>query len=178
SFAVSNSTTLTAVAPPGTGTVDVTVTTPGGTSATVAGDRFAYTAGGAPGAVPSPVAGGWQLNGSAQLMPFASPPDLQLTPATNWQAGSAFWPTSVPGAGITAAFDVFLGSSSSGSGADGMTFVLADASVTKATALGVNGGGEGFSGIHGIAVSFDTWQNASDPSSNFVGIATTNSAQQ
>ena len=40
-----------------------------------------------------------------------------------------------------------------------MTFTLADASVTKPTALGVNGGGEGFSGITGIAVSFDTWQN-------------------
>ena len=54
-----------------------------------------------------------------------------------------------------------------------MTFTLADASVTKPTALGNNGGGEGFSGITGIAVSLDTWQNTTDPSSNFVGIATT-----
>ena len=57
-----------------------------------------------------------------------------------------------------------------------MTFTLADASVTKPTALGDNGGGEGFSGITGIAVSFDTWKNTNDPSNNFVGIATTNSA--
>ena len=39
------------------------------------------------------------------------------------------------------------------------------------TALGVNGGGEGFSGITGIAVSLDTWKNAVNPSNNFVGIA-------
>jgi hypothetical protein len=37
-------TTLTAVAPAGTGTVDVTVTTVGGTSATSAADRFSYIA--------------------------------------------------------------------------------------------------------------------------------------
>ena len=92
-----------------------------------------------------------------------------MTPATNWVAGSAFWPTPVPGAGITAAFDEFIGP---GAGADGMTFTLADASVTAPTALGANGGGEGFSGITGVAVSLDTWQNGADPSSNFVGIAT------
>ena len=33
---------LTATSPAGTGTVDVTVTTPGGTSATSAGDQFSY----------------------------------------------------------------------------------------------------------------------------------------
>src|SRR6266568_7989625 len=106
-------------------------------------------AGQAHAAVPSPTSGGWQLNGSSVLNSSATPPNLQLTPATNWLAGSAFWPTPVPGAGITAAFDGFIGS---GSGADGMTLTLADASVTKPTALGVNGGGEGFSGITGIAV--------------------------
>ena len=114
------------------------------------------------------MAGGWQLNGTAQLNTTASPANLQLTPATNWQAGSAFYPTPVAGVGITASFDAFIGS---GSGADGLTFTLADASVTQPTALGVNGGGEGFSGITGFAVSLDTWQNAVNPSNNFVGIA-------
>ena len=51
----------------------------------------------------------------------------------------------MPGVGISATFDVFLGS---GSGSDGLTFTLADASVTKATALGNNGGGEGVLGHH------------------------------
>ena len=54
-----------------------------------------------------------------------------------------------------------------------MTFTLADASVTQPTALGVNAGGEGFAGITGVAVSLDTRKNATDPSKNFVGIATT-----
>jgi hypothetical protein len=174
-FVVDNDGTISATVPPGSGTVDVTVTTPSGTSPTGTGDRFTYGAGPPPGTVPSPVAGGWQLNGSAQLVTTASPPNLEVTPATNWAAGSAFWPTPVPGAGITAAFDEFIGP---GAGADGMTFTLADAGVTPPTALGSNGGGEGFAGITGVAVSLDTWQNAADPSSNFVGISTTSSGQR
>ena len=39
-----NDTTITADSPAGTGTVDVTVTTPGGTSATSAADQFTYIA--------------------------------------------------------------------------------------------------------------------------------------
>jgi len=174
-FTVNSSTVITATAPSGTGTVDVTVTTGAGTSATSTSDQFTYSPGPPPNSIPSPVAGGWQLNGTAQLNPTASPPNLELTPATNWLVGSTFYPTPVPGVGISAAFDVFLGS---GSGADGMTFTLADASVTQPTAIGANGGGEGFSGITGFAVSFDTYKNASDPSSNFVGIAATNTSQQ
>ena len=152
----------------------MTVTTPAGTSATSEDDLFTYGSGPPTGTVPSPVDGGWQLNGAAALTPTASPPNLQVTPATNWVAGSAFWPTPVPGVGITASFDAFIGP---GAGADGMTFTLADASVTKPTALGSNGGGEGFSGITGVAVSLDTWQNTADPSANFVGVATTSSGQ-
>ena len=38
-------TTVTATSPPGSGTVDVTVTTPGGTSATSTADQFAYSPG-------------------------------------------------------------------------------------------------------------------------------------
>ncbi len=152
----------------GTGIVDLTVTTPEGTSATSKADQFTYTAGTAPFSVSPPVSGGWQLNGSAQLNTTASPANLQLTPAASYLAGSAFYPTPVPGVGITASFDTYIGG---GSGADGLTFTLADASVTQPTALGVNGGGEGYSGITGLAVSFDTYQNAVNPSNNFVGIA-------
>ena len=53
-----------------------------------------------------------------------------------------------------------------------MTFVLANANDTKATALGSQGSGEGYNGIDGIAVSLDHYKNPADPSSNFVGIAT------
>ena len=41
-YSVVNSTTITATAPPGTGTVDVRVTNPGGTSANTAADDFTY----------------------------------------------------------------------------------------------------------------------------------------
>ncbi|HEX4015252.1 MAG TPA: IPT/TIG domain-containing protein [Frankiaceae bacterium] len=167
-FTVANSTSISTTAPAGTGTVDVTVTTNGATSTTNAGDHYTYVSA-PPGTIPSPVAGGWQLNGTAQVIAAATPANLQLTPATNWVSGSAFYPTPVPGAGITASFDAYIGP---GSGADGMTFTLADASVTQPTTIGDNGGGEGFSGIKGVALSLDTWQNDSDPSSNFVGIAT------
>jgi hypothetical protein len=167
-FIVNSPTIITATAPSGTGAVDVTVTTGGGTSATSPSDQFTYSSGTSPVPVPSPVSGGWQLNGSAQLVTTTSPANLQLTAATNYEAGSAFWPTVVPGVGITAAFDDFIGS---GTGADGEAFVIADASVTQPTALGINGGGEGFSGIKGIAVSLNTYMDTNYPSSNFVGIA-------
>ncbi len=122
-FTVNSSTTITATAPAGTGTVDVTVTTAAGTSATSTADQFTYTTGPSPYVAPSPMAGGWQLNGTAQLNSTGSPPNLELTSATNYQAGSAFDPIPVGAVGITASFDAFIGS---GSGADGLTFTLAD----------------------------------------------------
>jgi hypothetical protein len=42
-FTVNSATSITATSPAGTGTVDVTVATPGGTSATSSADRFLYT---------------------------------------------------------------------------------------------------------------------------------------
>jgi hypothetical protein len=42
SFAVTSSTSATATAPPGSGTVDLHVTTPGGTSAATSADRYSY----------------------------------------------------------------------------------------------------------------------------------------
>src|ERR1019366_5527408 len=122
-------------------------------SLVVAGWPGSTDAGAAPFSVPAPVSGGWQLNGTAVLNTAASPANLQLTAATGQQAGSAFYPTAVPGVGISAAFDAYIGS---GSGGDGLTFTLANASVTRPTALGVNGGGLGFSGIAAIAVALDT----------------------
>ncbi len=168
-FTVNNATTISATAPAGSGIVDVRVTTPEGTSATNANDQFTYSAGTSPVVIPSPTAGGWQLNGSSTLVSSSSPPNLQLTAATANEAGSAFWPTAVPGVGISAAFDASIGS---GTGADGLTFTLADASATTPTALGSPGGGEGYAGIKGIAVSLDTYKNSVNPSNNFVGIAT------
>ena len=58
------------------------------------------TASAQPYSIPSPISGGWQLNGTSLLNTGASPPNLQLTPATNDEAGSAFYPLAVPGVGI------------------------------------------------------------------------------
>ena len=119
--------------------------------------------------VPAPSASTWTLNGTATL-PSASV--LQLTDATTqYEVGSAFYSTAVPGAGMDAQFDGFLGN---GTGADGLTLTLADATMSTPSALGSVGGGEGFAGVGGLAVSLDTYKNgAGDPSNNFVGIATT-----
>ena len=61
----------------------------------------------------------------------------------------------------------------SGEGADGLTLVFADPTKgATATSLGLSGGGLGWSTIPGVAVALDTYQNGTDPSSNFVGVAT------
>jgi len=91
---------------------------------------------------------------------------LQLTPATTFLAGSEFWPTAIPSR-FTASFDATI---SNGSGADGLALDLINPS-DGATALGAGGGGLGFSGLHGVAVTEDTWRNQGDPTNNFVGLA-------
>jgi len=115
--------------------------------------------------VPAPGAGGWKLNGSAQL----SGNDLQLTQTGTFQAGSAVFPTPVVTDGLKAAFTTVIGG---GTGADGLTFALLDPAKTTPSALGGNGGGLGWSGNPGVAITFDTYRNVNDPSANFVGIAT------
>jgi hypothetical protein len=134
----------------------------------------AFTGAGAPPpflTIPDPVAGGWTFNndrphkGVTQLLDTTPGSLLQLTDATGGgEAGSAFWPTAVPSANITAAFDITIGGGTGG--ADGMTFILADPSrgATPAS-VGSQGSGLGFSGIPGVAVGFVTfWQT-------FVGLS-------
>jgi Bacterial lectin/Abnormal spindle-like microcephaly-assoc'd, ASPM-SPD-2-Hydin len=123
------------------------------------------TSGSGPVSIPAPAAGVWQLNGSSSL-PSAGV--LQLTPATANQAGSAFYPTAVSSSTLTAEFDATI---NGGSGADGLTFVLANpAAGATPTSLGDSGGGLGFLGTPGVAVALDTYKNAVNPSANFVGI--------
>jgi hypothetical protein len=120
-----------------------------------------------PTTIPSPVLGGWQLNGTALISGTA----LELTPATGTlKAGSAFWPSAVDPRALKVDFDASIGG---GTGADGMTFTIQNAAATGAqpTALGVRGGGLGFSGISGIAVALDEFKNSVNPSNNFAGIS-------
>jgi hypothetical protein len=111
-----------------------------------------------------PSASTWQLNGSAA----ADGAHLRLTDTGQSEAGSAIYPEPVGTDGLTATYTVRMGG---GTGADGMTFVLLNPSDSSPTSLGSSGGGLGFSGLDGVAVALDTYQNGNDPSSNFVGIA-------
>ena len=115
--------------------------------------------------LPAPVAGGWSLNGAAKL----SGTDLQLTPAIANTAGSAVFPTPVLSDGLHAKFTSVIGG---GTGADGMTLSLLDASRASAQSLGAVGGGLGYAGLSGVAVTLDTYKNGADPAANFVAVAT------
>ncbi len=83
-----NDTTITADSPAGTGTVDVTVTTPAGTSATSSADQFTYTTAAAPtvtGLSPTtgPTAGGTLVTITGTGFTGATAVDFGTTPATN-----------------------------------------------------------------------------------------------
>ncbi|HEX7609074.1 MAG TPA: choice-of-anchor D domain-containing protein, partial [Solirubrobacteraceae bacterium] len=106
----------------------------------------------------------WSHNGSATI----SAGVLRTTPATAYQAGSGFFTTPLDSRHLVVQFDQVI---EGGSGADGQTLTLADATKATAAALGVSGGGLGFSGIPGIAVAFDTFKSPGNPSGNFVGIS-------
>ncbi len=70
SYSVDSTTQITATAPPGTGTVDITVFAGGGTSATSAADRFTYTLVGSTTALsssPNPSSGGQAVTFTAQV---------------------------------------------------------------------------------------------------------------
>jgi Bacterial lectin/Abnormal spindle-like microcephaly-assoc'd, ASPM-SPD-2-Hydin/PQQ-like domain len=120
------------------------------------------------GGVPAPAAPAWSLNGNAT---FPSAGVLKLTGLTRSVAGSSFFTVPLDSSRhLRIAFDTTIGGGGT-SGADGQTLVLADAAVARPTALGASGGALGYGGIPGIAVAFDTYKGAVDPSANFVGIA-------
>lgn len=120
--------------------------------------RFAGT-----GTVPPP-GSGWSHNGTATI----SGGVVQSTAATAYAAGSAFLETPLESRHLVVEFDQTIGS---GTGADGQTLLFADASKATPASLGEDGGGLGFAGIPGIAVAFDTYKNAANPSNNFVGVS-------
>jgi hypothetical protein len=111
---------------------------------------------------PPPV--GWTLNGTAAM----SGTDLNLTQATQFAAGSAVYPTAVPSNGLHATFTAQIGG---GTGSCGITFAMLDPSKSTAQSLGANGGGMGFSGLTGVAVTLDTFQPPNVASNNFIGVS-------
>ncbi len=121
-------------------------------------------------ALPNPASGGWKVNGNATMTSSG----IVLTTAKSQQVGSAVFSAPVPSAGLSATFTAALGG---GTGADGLTFALLDASNATPSSIGAGGGGLGFSGLKGVAVALDTLQGPTDPSSNFIGISTVGTGQ-
>ncbi|MGN6242227.1 MAG: Ig-like domain-containing protein [Motilibacteraceae bacterium] len=114
--------------------------------------------------LPVPSGTGWTRNGSTTV----DAGDLVLTKAgATGKAGSAFSGTALAADGLDATFTAQIGG---GTGADGLTFTLLDPTA-PATSLGNAGGGLGYGGLSGVAVTLDTWKNGDDPSGNFVGVA-------
>lgn len=108
--------------------------------------------------VPSP-GGGWTVNGSAQLTGTT----LQLTPAVKDTSGSAVYYQPLASNGLHAQFTTHIGG---GTGADGMTFALLDASKATPSSLGAWGGNLGFGTLPGVAVAVNTYRT------NSIGIVT------
>jgi hypothetical protein len=115
------------------------------------------------GTLPTPNATTWSINPAATLKGT----DLALTAAVKTQAGSAFYRQAVPTEGLHAAFTAQFGP---GTGGDGLTFALLDPSKQTPASVGGTGGGVGFLGLHGVAVSLVTTKNTQANSSNFVGV--------
>ncbi|WP_247538647.1 IPT/TIG domain-containing protein [Ralstonia pseudosolanacearum] len=83
-YSVDSDTQITATSPAGTGTVDVRVTTPSGTSAVVAGDQFGYQVPGAPAVTGINPSGGSAAGGDAVTITGTG-----FTGATGVQFGTA-----------------------------------------------------------------------------------------
>jgi predicted lipoprotein with Yx(FWY)xxD motif len=103
--------------------------------------------------VPSP-GGGWTVNGSAHLIGTT----LRLTPAVKGKTGSAVYYQPLPSNGLHATFTVRIGG---GSGADGLTFAMLDATKATTTSLGAGANKLGFGGLPGVAVALDTFPKMS-----------------
>jgi hypothetical protein len=146
--------------------LSATATDKAGNTATSAGVTVtvANTAGATTTTLAVPTGTGWSRNGSTAV----NGSDLVLTAAgATGAAGSAFATSTVAAEGLDATFTAQIGG---GTGADGLTFTLLDPTA-PATSLGNAGGGLGYGGLSGIAVTLDTWKNGADPSGNFVGVA-------
>ena len=113
--------------------------------------------------LPAPSATAWKLNGSASRQGSA----LQLTPAQQLRAGSAFWPHAISSNAVNVSFRATIGR---GGGADGLTLAFADAAAAHPSSLGGNGSGLGFGGIPGVAVALATYPSATNTSNNSIGV--------
>jgi hypothetical protein len=112
SFKVTSATSITAVSPAGSGTVDVTVTTPEGTSATSSADRFSYVPKGPPPTVTKvspasgPVAGGTPVTITGTNYSGVTAVDFGANAATSFTVNSATSITAIAPAEAAGKVDV------------------------------------------------------------------------
>jgi hypothetical protein len=147
SFAVLGPTQIGAVAPPGTaGTVDVTVTTPGGTSATNSGDQYTYVAAPtvtalSPNAGPS--VGGTSVTITGTGFTGATAVAFGTTSATSFTvtSGTSITATSPSGSGTVDVKVTTSGGTSATGAADGFTYIAMPAVTGLAPATGPTAGG-------------------------------------
>ena len=114
-------------------------------------------------ALPVPGVGVWSFNGAAVM----SGSDLVLNPVATSSRGSSFYPSAVPSEGLRATFTAVIGG---GTGADGLTLALVDASKAGSASLGAAGNGLGLAGVPGFGVALKTTYTSALSSSNVAGV--------
>jgi hypothetical protein len=147
SFSVLGPTQISAVAPPGTaGTIDVTVTTPGGTSATNAGDQYTYVA--APtvsGLSPNtgPTVGGTSVSITGTGFTGATAVLFGTNSATSFTVrnDTSITATSPAGGGTVDVTVTTRGGTSATGAADSFTYIAMPAVTGLAPASGPTAGG-------------------------------------
>ncbi|MGQ9590843.1 MAG: hypothetical protein ACUVYA_11170 [Planctomycetota bacterium] len=114
---------------------------------------------------------GWTCNGVATFTPGVTleaghEGRLRLTQTSADIAATVIWNEEVDLSenSFVAGFDAYLSNSTGATPADGMTFLVLDASQSTLNSLGAGGGGLGYLGLNGFAVELDIWQGDSDPS--------------
>ena len=156
SFSVTSGTSLTAVAPAGTGTDDITVTGAGGTSTTSSSDRFTYVAAPAAPAVTSvspavtsvspaagPQAGGTTVTVSGTNLTGTTGVSFGATPAISFSVTSGTSLTAVAPAG-TGTDDITVtgaGGTSTTSSSDRFAYQAAPVLAGVSPSSGASGGG-------------------------------------
>ncbi len=142
-FAVVNDTTITAISPAGTGVVDVTVTTPVGTSATSSADEFTYIALAAPtvtGVSPNsgPAAGGTLVTITGTGFSGVTAVDFGTTASVNFTVvnDTTITADSPAGTGTVNATVITRGGTSAISAADQFTYVAAPPKVMSLVRFG------------------------------------------
>ena len=106
--------------------------------------------------------GGWSYNGVATMSGGGS----LLTPATASLAGSAIEPAAISPANFEAGFTSVM---TGGTGGNGLTLSLFDASSVSASAVGNHGNGLGATGLAGIYVILATFTGGKVASSVAIG---------